>query len=47
MTKLGVLLKMHGELGDEVSYYLPLGPDIINMNELLGETIELEYQGVF
>ena len=46
MTKQGVLLKMHGKLGDEVSYYLPLGPDIINMNELLGEPIELEYQGV-
>jgi len=46
MTKQGVLLKMLGELGDEVSYYLPLGPDMINMNELLGEPIELEYQGV-
>jgi len=46
MTKQGVLLKMLGELGDEVSYYLPLGPDMINMNELLGEAIELEYQGV-
>jgi len=46
MTKQGVLLKMHGEIGDEVSYYLPLGSDIINMNELLGENIELEYQGI-
>ena len=46
MAKQGILLKMHGEIGDEVSYFLPLGPDIINMNELLGETIELEYQGI-
>jgi hypothetical protein len=46
MTKQGVLLKMHGEMGDEVSYYLPLGTEIINMNELLGETIELDYQGI-
>jgi hypothetical protein len=46
MTKQGVLLKMHGEIVDEVSYYLPLGPDIINMNEQLGKTIELEYQGI-
>jgi hypothetical protein len=46
MRKQGVLLKMHGEIRDKVSYYLPLGPDIINMNELLGENITLEYQGV-
>lgn len=46
MAKRGVLLKMQGEIGDEVSYYLTLGPDIINMNELLGNTIEMEYQGV-
>jgi hypothetical protein len=46
MAKQGVLLKMHTESGDEVSYYLPLGPDIINMNELLGETIEFEFNGI-
>ena len=46
MTKQGVLLKMHGEIGNEVSYYLPLGPHIINMNELLEKRIELEYQGI-
>lgn len=46
MAKQGVLLKMHVKIGNEVSYYLPLGPDIINMNELLGETIKLEYQGI-
>ena len=34
------------EIGDEVSYFLPLGPDVINMNELLGKTIELEYLGI-
>ena len=46
MAKQGVLLKMHTEYGDEVSYYLSLGPDMINMNELLGETIEFEFKGV-
>ncbi len=46
MAIQGVLLKMFVEIGDEVSYYLSLGPDIINMNELLGENIELEYQGI-
>jgi hypothetical protein len=46
MAKQGVLLKMHGEIGHEVSYYLPLGPDIIDMNALLGKTIEFEFQGI-
>jgi hypothetical protein len=46
MEKQGVLLKMHGEIGNKVSYYLPLGPHIINMNELLEKRIEFEYQGI-
>jgi hypothetical protein len=46
MSKQGVLLKMHGEMGDKVSYHLPLGPELINMNELLGHAIEFEYQGI-
>lgn len=46
MEKQGILLKMQGEIGDEVSYFLPLGHEIIPMNELLGKTIELEFRGI-
>ncbi len=46
MKKEGILLKMLSEIGDEVSYYLSLGPDIIHMNELLGKTIEFEFKGI-
>ena len=46
MVKEGVLLKMHGEIGDQVSYYLPLGTEVFNMNELLGQNIEIDYQGI-
>ena len=46
MELQGVLLKMHGEPGDEVSYQLPIGPDLVNMNALLGKTIAFEYQGI-
>jgi hypothetical protein len=46
MAEQGVLLKMHGEIVKEVSYYLTLGPDIIHMNKLLGRTIGFEYQGI-
>jgi hypothetical protein len=46
MELQGVLLKMHGEMGDEVSYHLPIGPDIVNMNALLGKVLDLEYLGI-
>jgi hypothetical protein len=46
MLKQGVLLKMHVEMGDVVSYYLPLGPDIIIMNKLIGSVIEFDFQGI-
>ena len=46
MGNQGILLKMLSELGDEVTYYLPLGTDIIQMNELLDHSITFEYQGV-
>jgi len=41
----GALSKMRAELGDVVRYQLPLGDQLIEMNELLGKRISLSYVG--
>ena len=41
----GALSKMRAELGDVVRYQLPLGDQLIEMNELLGKRISLSYAG--
>lgn len=39
----GNIRKMYSELGDEVNYKLPIGDSFIDMNELIGKEIVLEY----
>jgi hypothetical protein len=43
--KKGILLKMHVEHAEEVSYTLTLGPDEIDMNSLLGKPVAFNYLG--
>jgi len=43
MQKTGILRKMNVLNNEMVQYHLPLGNENINMNELLGHTIRLEY----
>lgn len=40
----GVLSKMHTQLGTTVSYQLPVGEQLLPLNELLGKKLTLEYQ---
>lgn len=44
MTHSGNLIKMQSQPGDVVQYTLPLGDELINMNELVGKEISLEYK---
>lgn len=39
----GNLLKMKTELGEKVQYQLPVGNELVFMNELIGHTLRLEY----
>ncbi|MDO6594030.1 DUF2797 domain-containing protein [Neptuniibacter sp. 1_MG-2023] len=41
----GALQKMRTELSDKVSYFLPVGEQEVAMNELIGKSIRLHYQG--
>ena len=41
----GVLSKMHTVLDDVVRYQLPVGEQLLPLNELLGKKISLEYAG--
>lgn len=41
----GKVLKMQTTLGDVVQYQMPLGDGLLPMNEHIGETIKLAYQG--
>lgn len=43
MNYEGQIRKMKAELGDEIIYHLPIGEDLVNMNELIGSTISLNY----
>lgn len=45
MTHSGNLLKMKTQLTAPVSYHLPLGEHLVPMNELIGESITLLYEG--
>ncbi len=46
MNYTGNLKKMSVELDDPIQYTLNMGEDAINMNELIGSPIVMEYQGV-
>ncbi|GGG33602.1 DUF2797 domain-containing protein [Bizionia arctica] len=43
MTYQGVLTKMKTEFSDPVQYYLIFETDFINMNQLLGKTINIQF----
>lgn len=44
MKKTGTLLKMHTQLQDEVQYHLPVGEELIYLNDLIGKNIKLTYE---
>ena len=41
----GAVRKMKTELGEQVSYVLPLGDSDLPMNPLLGKSLQLQYEG--
>lgn len=45
MIYQGTLSKMQTELSNPIQYYLVFGKNFLDMNLLLGETIEIEFQG--
>ena len=45
MKYSGQISKMKVELNNPITYHLPIGEHLINMNELLGENITLEFEG--
>ena len=44
MKYTGSLRKMHTELNEEINYNLPIGDDLVSMNELIGNEITLKYE---
>lgn len=44
MQKTGSLLKMKTQLQDVVQYHLPIGDELIYLNELIGNNIKLTYE---
>jgi len=44
MKFTGQIRKMHTKLGEEVEYQLPIGDDLVNMNQFVGKEIKLSYQ---
>lgn len=42
----GNIRKMRTEHNEEISYKLPIGDDLVDMNELIGSDIELKYEGL-
>ena len=44
MKYTGQIRKMHSQLGDEVQYHLPIGDELVLMNDLIGKEIALTYQ---
>lgn len=44
MVYTGQIRKMKTQMGNEVIYELPIGEDLVNMNELIGQEITLSYQ---
>ena len=45
MKYSGQISKMKVELNNPITYHLPIGKHLINMNELLGKNITLEFEG--
>jgi hypothetical protein len=43
MNYVGPINKMHTALAEKVIYHLPIGDDLVNMNELIGTEISLKY----
>jgi hypothetical protein len=43
MNYTGPINKMHTALAEKVIYHLPIGDDLVNMNELIGTEISLKY----
>ena len=43
--KIGTLRKLKAEKKDIIQYSLPLGDELIPLNELIGKKITLEYTG--
>ncbi len=41
----GNLIKMRSQLGSPVQYELPLGEELIAMNDLIGKTVTIRYDG--
>jgi hypothetical protein len=41
----GSIHKMKNELGSPVQYHLPIGEDLVNMNELIGKKLTLSFGG--
>ena len=41
----GVLNKMKTEIDDNLNYFLELGDDFVNVNQLLGTKIKLSFSG--
>ena len=44
MKYTGQVRKMHAKLGKEVQYHLPIGDNLVNMNQFVGKEISLTYQ---
>ncbi|MCB0401962.1 MAG: DUF2797 domain-containing protein [Flavobacteriales bacterium] len=44
MEYTGQIKKMHTQLGNEVQYELPIGEELVNMNQFIGKEINLRYQ---
>lgn len=45
MTNTGVLIKMETEIGDPIRYALTLNDVTISMNDLLGQTLNIRFEG--
>lgn len=45
MKYSGNLLKMKSQLDDVVHYHMPVGNDLIGMNEIIGEKLMIKYNG--
>jgi hypothetical protein len=41
----GNLYKMKTQLADEVQYYLPMGEELVHLNQFIGKKIELVFEG--
>jgi len=44
MKITGQLRKMHAQLDEKIQYQLPMGDELVNMNDLIGKEITLNYE---